>query len=372
MSRIISGSIWGLALVAVAAFSAVPASAAETGGESNAPHILLVRGGGGGGGGGGHGFGGGGFSGGGGRSFGGFSGGSGRSVSPAISGNGARSFSQGTRSFSGNDFANGNRSNFANGNRSNFGHDGYNHGGWNNGNWAWRGYGYGGWGGGWWGYPLVGWLGGYGWWYPGYYDYGSNDYPYYYGDNYAYADTGTPASTAVEPQQQPDQGAAEGQGSEYLDQAIQAFQAGNFSNAMRMAEHAIVDSPRDAEAHEVVSLAAMANKDYRTAATEAHAVIALGGVPSWNQVYAIYQNVDTYTSQLRGLEDYVKAHPKSAEGQFLLGVQYMTTGYSSDAHDHLTLAAQLTPKDKIVQDLLKGAGGEGPATANRPGGAETK
>ena len=31
--------------------------------------------------------------------------------------------------------------------------------------------------------------------------------------------------------------------------------------------------------HELISLAAVANKDYRTAATEAHAVIALGGVP---------------------------------------------------------------------------------------------
>ncbi len=245
-------------------------------------------------------------------------------------------------------------------------------GDWNHGNWAWHGngnyYNRGWWG---WGYPLGLWLGGYGWGYPYYYGY---DYgPYYYGDDYAYADTGVPTEQpySVAPEQNNPM-TDNGQGNEYLDEAIQSFQGGDYANAMRMAEHAIVDSPRNAEAHQVASLAAMANKDYRTAATEAHAVIALGGVPSWNQMYALYQNVNTYTSQLRALEDYVKANPNSAEGQFLLGVQYMTTGYSSDAHEHLAKAAELTPKDKIAQELVNGTGGEIPATANRPGGAQTK
>jgi len=381
MSRIISGSIWGLALAAMAASSTGPASAAQamTGG-SISPHILLVRSGGGGGGGGG-GRSGGGFSGGG-RSF---SGGSAHAFSgagPSISGN-AHSFSGNARSINGNagNFANGNQSSFG---RGGVGYDGYGRGGWNNGGWAWHGGGYGGYGGwggyrGWggyggWGFPLAGWLGGYAWWYPGYYGYNNGPYSYY-GNDYAYADNGAvpqQSYPAVEPQPQNNPTADQGQGNEYLDEAIQSFQSGNYQNAMRMAEHAIVDSPRDAEAHEVVSLAAMANKDYRTAATEAHAVIALGGVPSWNQVYAIYQNADAYTSQLRTLEDYVKANPKSAEGQFLLGVQYMTTGYSGEAHDHLAQAGDLTPKDKMVQDLLKGAGGAAPSTANRPGSPQTR
>jgi hypothetical protein len=358
MSRIISVSVWRVALGAIAAFSAIPASAAsfDVSGASS-PHIVLVRGGGGEGGHGGGGFGGGGHS---------FGGGSFSSGHAFSNGGVSRAVDGRTRSFSGNagNFANGNRGSFNNGG---IGRDGYARGGWNNGNWAWRCNGnyYGGWGWGW-GYPIAAWLGGYGLGYPGYYyDYGA--YPYnYYGDDYAHADNTVPPSyTAVRPKQN-NRVADQGDGV-YLDQAIQEFQAGNYQNAMRMAEHAIVDSPRNAEAHEVVSLAAMANKDYRTAATESHAVIALGGVPSWSQVYAIYQNVDAYTSQLRSLEDYVQAHPKSAEGQFLLGVQYMTTGYASeasDARDHLALAAQLTPNDKIAQDL---ASGKQPATANRPG-----
>ena len=311
---------------------------------------MLVRGGGGGGGGhggggfggGGHGgFGGGGFSGGG-RSFGGFSGSGGRSfASPSVAGGsrsfaspsssqGARSFSQGNRSFNGGNFANGNR--FNNGNFS------YAHNQWHNGNWAWHNNGYwhnwGGWG---WGWP---WLLGYASWYPGYYS-GYNYGPYY---DYGYYDNG-PYTTGYAPEQypaaeQPTQ-PEEVQANGYLDQVLQAFQSGNYQDAMRMAEHAVVDSPKDVEMHAIISLSAMAQKDYRLAASEAHAVIALGGVPSWSQVYALYQNVDSYTNQLRALEEYVKAHPKSPEGQFLLGVQYMTTGYTAQVHDHLVQAAEL-------------------------------
>jgi hypothetical protein len=365
MSRIIPGSICGLALAAVAAFAATPLfAAASSAGGSNSPHIVLVRAGGGGGGGG---HGGGGFGGGGGH---GFSGGGGR----GFSGGFAHSFSGASRSFSGNARSfGGNSRGFDHGNRSSFdrgraGFDGFEHRGWNRGDWVWRGDG--GWWG--WGYPLVAGLGGYDWWYPGLYGYGRGSYSYD-GSGYASIDSGAvpqQLSAAIEPPPQNNQIAWNGQGNRYLDEAVQNFQGGYYQNAIRMAEHAIVDFPRDAEAHEVVALAAFANKDYRTAATEAHAVTALGGVPSWNQVYAIYQNADVYTSQLRSLEDYVRAHPESTESQFLLGVQYLTTGYSSEARDHLAKAAELTPDDKIVRDLMQAAGDAASVTAND--GAGTK
>jgi len=368
MSRMISGTVWGLALAAIAAFSAIPASAAPSV-DGNSAHIVLVKGGGGGGGGGsGHGMGGGGFSGGGfsgGRSFGGggnFSGGR-TFASPSIS-NGARTFNgNATNNFSGN------RSSFY---RGNVGVDGYTRGAWNNGNWAWHNNGnwawhnngywnHWGWG---WGYPWLSW--GLGWWYPGYFYGGGDSGPYFdYTDYYTTNNVVQPYAVAqTEPTEPP---SGQNGANAYLDEAIQSLQSGNYQNALRMGEHAVVDSPKDAEAHEVISLAAFALKDYRTAATEAHAVIALGGVPSWEQVYAIYQNVDAFTSQLRELEASVKAHPKSPEGQFLLGIMYMTTGYTAQAHDHLTEAAQLTPKDQILQELLKGASGGSPSTANRPG-----
>jgi tetratricopeptide (TPR) repeat protein len=193
-----------------------------------------------------------------------------------------------------------------------------------------------------------------------YSDYGGTPYPYL--ENRTIP---RQSNAAVQPPRQTNPTADNVQGKQYLDEALQSFRAGNYQNAMRMAEHAIVDSPRDTEAHEIVSLAAFANRDYRTAATEARAVADLGGVPSWNQVYAIYQNVDAYTLQLRSLEDYVRAYPQSADGQFLLGIQYMTTGHANDAHEHLAKAAELTPKDKIVQNLIEVAGGETPMTATR-------
>jgi cytochrome c-type biogenesis protein CcmH/NrfG len=71
-------------------------------------------------------------------------------------------------------------------------------------------------------------------------------------------------------------------------------------------------------------------------------------------------------------EGYVHAHPKSAEGRFLLGVQYATTGYLSESHDSFGSAAELTPKVQIVQDLMKGTGAETRAMLSRPNSSTTK
>jgi tetratricopeptide (TPR) repeat protein len=282
-------------------------------------------------------------------------------------GSGVRSFDAGSRSFNvnGHNFDGGNHASFDHGG---VGYDGLGRGGWNHGNWVWHGNGYyGGYYGRWWGggYPFFLWVGDYGW-YSGY-DYGYGYGPYCYYDDASYADSApTQSYTAETVEQLPSQTPSEGQGSEYLDGAIRSFQSGDYRKAMRMGEHAIVDSPRDAEAHAVVALAAFASKDYRTAAAEYHAVVGLGGMPSWDQLYAIYQGVDGYTSQLRALEDYVKEHPKAAEGQFLLGALYMSTGYTSDAHEHFAKAAELTPKDKLAEELLKATSGKSSDHASRP------
>jgi Flp pilus assembly protein TadD len=54
---------------------------------------------------------------------------------------------------------------------------------------------------------------------------------------------------------------------------IQAFQQGNYRDALRLASHAAVDSPRNARVHELLSLPMFALKDYRGAAMEAHAAV---------------------------------------------------------------------------------------------------
>ncbi len=111
--------------------------------------------------------------------------------------------------------------------------------------------------------------------------------------------------------------------------------------------------PRDPAVHELMSLALFASKDYRGAAMEAHAALALGPPIDWPTLYSYYENVDAYTNQLRALEKFVRDQPKAAEGHFLLGYQYLMAGSKDAAKKELTEAIALTPGDKLAQHMLK-------------------
>ncbi len=222
-------------------------------------------------------------------------------------------------------------------------------------------------------YPWYGYYGGYspyyyGGDYPWYtdYGYGYDTQPYYPNNGvisaqpYASEDYATPDySTAQEASPPADENES------YLDSAVASLRSGDYQAAMRMAGHALVDSPQDQAAHQIMELAMFATGDYRGAAMEAHAVVHFGGVPTWANVYDLQQNVDAYTNELRALEQFVRDKPNAAEGQFLLGFHYMITGDKADARDHLATAATAIPSDKIAAQLLQDAGGS-PRTARQP------
>ncbi len=250
---------------------------------------------------------------------------------------------------------------------------GYGYGyGYGNGYWGsgWGGYGWGGWGWGypfglslWWGYP-------YGW--GGY----SSDYfcpygPYaaaaspvaMYGYDYAndgpYAGAGqyvvnSPPAPSVSEQSPPPAAAEQSApGLQYYNQARAAFEQGNYQDALRLAGHAGVESPQNPKVHELTLLALFASGDYRDAATEAHAALALGPPSSWGDLYSYYNDNAKYTEQLRKLERTVGETPQSAPAQFLLGYQYLMTGANAAAKAHFALAAKLTPNDKLAQHILQ-------------------
>ena len=112
----------------------------------------------------------------------------------------------------------------------------------------------------------------------------------------------------------------------YLDDALAAFRAGNYSDAMRNAGHTLVDSPQDQTAHQIMELSLLATDDYRGAAMEAHAVVQFGGVPTWSDVYGLYGNADTYTDQLRGLEKFVRDNPQAPRGTVPAGLSVFDLG----------------------------------------------
>jgi hypothetical protein len=86
----------------------------------------------------------------------------------------------------------------------------------------------------------------------------------------------------------------------------------------------------------------------------------------WPSLIGLYPNVNVYTSQLRGLEAYVKANPQSASGRFVLAYHYLTEGYFDEAASMLKQVVALKPTDTLSAKLLEQLRS---ATQQNPSGA---
>jgi hypothetical protein len=235
------------------------------------------------------------------------------------------------------------------------------------------------WGSGWWWghdgfcyYPAiaVGAILGLPWWYDSYY-YPSCDYlmPYY--DTTAYAAYADPQVVAGQPEVVQSQYATDpppqqvrtttgsNAGAEYYSEATNAFHNGQYRDALRLANHAAVESPQNAKAHELMSLAMFASADYRGAAAEAHAALAFGPPAAWATVYGYYGDDSTYTNQLRALEKYSRENPTAADARFLRAYQYLMLGHETAAVEQLRETAKLAPQDRLVAEMLKKYGDTG-------------
>ena len=283
--------------------------------------------------------------------------------------------------------------------QNNWNHNWNNH--WNNWN-NWHGHNnFWGWGWWWpvswgwgWGWPSWGW-GGYGYagdycYYP---DYSWYDNVGYYGATYATAVPAyqvavaptvtqtyapTPALTqesspnesqyATAPPQPGEAGQqdASSQGAAFFAQAEDAFRQGNYRDAIKMANHAAVESPRNSKSAELMSLASFASGDYRTAAAQARAALALGPPADWRTLYGYYGDDQSYTTQLRNLEKYVKDNPSAPEGHFLLAYQYLMTGFNKQAMKQFDEVEKIAPNDKFTNELVKKLNGESPESGEAP------
>jgi hypothetical protein len=270
-------------------------------------------------------------------------------------------------------------------------HSNWVHGYWN-GHYYPRGWGWG-WGG--WGYPYgyAAWgLGGFGlglatgigawglgsalynWGYSNYYN------PYYAGvpvavqqpvvvaqaSPYNYAQ---PIDTLAAP---PDEAAADA-ALQTFESARQAFKGGDYNQALALADQALKAMPNDPSLHEFRALVLFAIGQYDQAAAPLYAVLSNGPGWDWTTLIGLYPSIDVYTNQLRALEDYVRSHPDSASGHFVVAYHYLTQGHTDATVAQLQRVVALQPGDKLSVQLLHQltAPTEAPAAAGQPpGGAQ--
>jgi len=222
--------------------------------------------------------------------------------------------------------------------------------------WSPYGFGYGPYGG--WGLGFgLGHLG-YGW-NPWYFNsighrwgyYGAFHNPYYFADHYRYPyDYSQPVYiTYVSPEQ-----ARQPASSRDFDEARAAFRRGEYERTLTLLDRVVKETPSDNTAHEMRALTLFALGRYEEAAGGLNALLAVAPGWNWETMRGLYPNVDTYTRQLRALEDFVKDHDDNAAGHFVLAYHYLVAGHQDAAQRHLQDVVELEPGDRVAKQLLHG------------------
>jgi tetratricopeptide (TPR) repeat protein len=153
---------------------------------------------------------------------------------------------------------------------------------------------------------------------------------------------------------------------ELLDQAREEFRSGDYATALDQVGKAIAKLPNDALLHEFRSLCLFALKRYKESAATIYAVLSVGPGWDWTTLSSMYPSLDTYTQQLRDLENYRRDHPREPEARLLLAYHYITQGHNESAAAELQAVVQLNPQDQLAVQLLKSVKGEEEPPAAAP------
>ncbi len=151
-----------------------------------------------------------------------------------------------------------------------------------------------------------------------------------------------------------------------FDQARQAFKAGDYPGAQQFTQQALAQTPNDTTLHEFLALALFARGQYEQAAAPLYAVLSVGPGWDWTTLSGMYPDVVTYTGQLRNLEGYIDANPRSANARFVLAYQYLCEGHDGNALAQLKQVVRLQPGDTLSAQLIARSqppGGTPPAPA---------
>src|SRR6185312_14266261 len=142
--------------------------------------------------------------------------------------------------------------------------------------------------------------------------------------------------------------------------AREAFRTGDYAGALRLTEEALKTLPNDATLHEFRALVLFAVGKYDIASGPLYAVLSVGPGWDWTTMIGLYPSADIYTDQLRKLEVFVKANPRSTAGRFVLGYHYLTQGHTDAAANQFKEVVALAPQDALSAQLAKQFAKPGP------------
>ena len=124
--------------------------------------------------------------------------------------------------------------------------------------------------------------------------------------------------------------------------------------------------PNDTTLHEFLALVLFAQGNYEQAAAPLYAVLSVGPGLGLDHADRDYSDARLYTEQLRSLEAFVKANPKSAQARSCSPTTTSAQGHGEAAVDQLKQVVALQPDDTLSAQLLaqlQPSGGTPPAPA---------
>ena len=116
-----------------------------------------------------------------------------------------------------------------------------------------------------------------------------------------------------------------------FDQARDAFKAQNFDQALQLVDQAIKQVPNDPALHQFRGVTLFALQRYTEAATSLYAVLSVGPGWDWTTLIGLYGNPETFTTQLRALENTAKQASAGPAEHFMLAYLYLTEGFIDPA-----------------------------------------
>jgi hypothetical protein len=138
-----------------------------------------------------------------------------------------------------------------------------------------------------------------------------------------------------------------------FDAARQAFQAKRYDVALQTVDKAIQQLPGDPTLHEFRALVLFAQRDYWGAASTLYPVLAVGPGWDWQTLRGLYPDEQTYTDQLRALEQFARDHPQDAACRFVLAYHYLVLESRDAAIRTLKAVVALQPQDQVSARILQ-------------------
>lgn len=177
------------------------------------------------------------------------------------------------------------------------------------------------------------------------------------------------SSVTTDDRTEPPGSTVSAQGLTYQRRAESAFRGGRFDEALRLANHALVEMPRNGNLLLFVSQSLFATGDYRGAAAAIHQASTMLDKADWGYVvknWRDYYRGSAYREAMDKLNTYVKENPDVAYARFLRAYHFGFLGQEEFARKEMTKAIELEGRDQLAIELLTRFGGEPPIDASDP------